>query len=136
MQASLHVLNEISIPTACHVSWEGMRGDERARFCSVCNQTVHNLSSLSSSDAAAFITSEGNSACIRFYRRLDGTVITRDCHDNRTSRKGRFLRRVLLAFASWLGLTFFGGCYKCHQGKIKSNQPVREAKAEEQKQNK
>src|SRR5688500_10261308 len=100
MRNSLPVLDDISIPVHCPVSWEGMSGDERARFCPTCSQTVHNLSAMTREEAAALVAAEGASACVRFYRRPDGTLVTRDCHDSRTGRRGWGLRRLIWACAS------------------------------------
>lgn len=134
MQTSLTVLDTITIPTDCRVSWDRMRGDERARFCSVCNQTVHNLSSMSSSEAAALLTSDDYNVCVRLYRRPDGTVVTRDCEDLHSSRKRRKLHRAIMALATWLGVTFVSGCYKCCQGS--PVRPLRDGQEEDRKENK
>jgi hypothetical protein len=129
MQTSLRVLDAISIPTDCPVSWDGMRGDERTRFCLVCNQAVHNLSSMASSEAEAILTSNNYNVCIRFYRRPDGTVVTRDCVDLPSSRKRRVLQRAIVALATWLGITFVSGCYKCCQGTPVRPEQVGQAEA-------
>ncbi len=78
-----------------------MSGDERVRFCRQCRQRVYNLSEMTRAEAEAVLqplysptVSLGNHAaeqhvCVRFYRRPDGTVVTRDCFAlRRALRKG------------------------------------------------
>ena len=116
MQTPLTVLHTVTIPTDCHVSWDSMRGDERTRHCSTCNQTVFNLSSMTASEAAELLTSNGYNVCIRLYRRPDGSVVTRDCEEALSTRKPQMVRRVVAALAAWLGITLVSGCFKCCQG--------------------
>lgn len=56
-----------------------MAGDERVRYCSECQLHVYNLSALSVSAIEKLVLSHEGRLCGRFYRRLDGTVLTRDC---------------------------------------------------------
>src|SRR3954465_5748427 len=76
---SLPLLDRVFIASPCHASWEAMTGDERARFCQSCEKTVYNLSAMTSKDAEALLAEHGEKACVRFYRRADGTVMTSDC---------------------------------------------------------
>lgn len=64
--------------------WEHMApvGDgERVRHCGECNLNVHNLSGMTRHEAEAFLKSvaPGQRVCGGFYRRADGSVMTRDC---------------------------------------------------------
>jgi hypothetical protein len=72
-------LEKISVASPCRASWEDMVGTDRARFCMQCRQHVYNLSGMSRSEAEALIRSKEGRLCARFYRRQDGTVMTRDC---------------------------------------------------------
>jgi hypothetical protein len=57
-----------------------MEGDEQVRFCGECRQNVYNLSEMSRAEAEAIVRRrEAERVCIGFYRRPDGTVITREC---------------------------------------------------------
>jgi len=116
MSTPLPVLEEIAIPTPCPAAWDAMSGDGRARFCGACSQPVHNLSAMSRAEAVAFVAANGDGACVRFYRRPDGTVNT----DERPKAMGRevsWIRRGLLALVSWLGIGLAAGCESCIQGK-------------------
>jgi hypothetical protein len=56
-----------------------MIGDERVRFCGQCSLNVYNLSSMIRADAEALIARTEGRLCVRFYRRRDGSIITKDC---------------------------------------------------------
>ncbi len=73
-------LNNIRIASPCAADWNEMIGDERARFCGACKLNVYNLSGMSRAEAENLIfQTEGNRLCVRFFRRADGTVLTKDC---------------------------------------------------------
>ncbi len=76
---SLNVLEHVSVASPCSVSWDDMTGDDRARHCGRCGLSVYNLSDMTAQEAPAFVAGREGRACIRFYRRADGTMITRDC---------------------------------------------------------
>jgi len=56
-----------------------MIGDERVRFCGQCSLSVYNLSSMTRADAESLIARTEGRLCVRFYRRRDGSIITKDC---------------------------------------------------------
>src|SRR5262245_56614686 len=73
-------LDNIHVASQCPVAWDGMIGDGRVRFCSQCQQRVYNLAEMPRKQAEALVRqAEGKRVCVRFYRRPDGTVMTRDC---------------------------------------------------------
>ena len=61
------------------MSWEQMTGDDRVRHCQECKLNVYNLSEMTRRDAERLITRNEGRLCVRFYRRADGTTLTRDC---------------------------------------------------------
>lgn len=73
-------LNRLSIASPCSADWNQMQGDERRRFCASCKLHVHNLSGMTADAARALLQGAGGERmCVRFFRRADGTVLTRDC---------------------------------------------------------
>jgi hypothetical protein len=72
-------LDNLRVATPCHASWEAMKGDERARFCGECRKHVYNLSAMSRAEATSLLAERGETLCVRFYQRADGTVLTGDC---------------------------------------------------------
>jgi hypothetical protein len=74
-----HPLNHVRVAAPCPADWDQMIGSERMRFCGQCNLNVYNLSSMTRSEAESLIARNEGRLCVRFYRRRDGSVITKDC---------------------------------------------------------
>ena len=74
-----------------------MRGDDVRRFCRLCHQNVFDLSAMAREDAERFVAEAEGRVCVRFYRRADGTVVTKDCAPDRF-RAARRAARSTLAF--------------------------------------
>ena len=72
-------LNNIRIASPCSADWNEMYGDNRKRFCGDCKLNVYNLSGMTRSDAESLIARTEGRLCVRFYRRSDGSIITKDC---------------------------------------------------------
>src|SRR5260221_457640 len=72
-------LNHVRVATPCPADWDQMIGSERMRFCGQCRLNVYNLSSMIRSEAESLIARTEGRLCVRFYRRRDGSIITRDC---------------------------------------------------------
>ena len=105
-------LEVIDIARPCPADWEEMRGDDQVRFCKHCSLNVYNLSAMSREAAERLVAEREGRLCVRFYRRLDGTVITRDCEGGwklAAKKFGRFARTatavVLTAALAPLGLS-------------------------------
>lgn len=73
------LLDNLRIASPCNESWDNMIGDDRTRFCARCQKHVHNLSELTRDQAETFLQNVTESACVRIYKRTDGTVLTSDC---------------------------------------------------------
>ena len=72
-------LDHVRIAAPCKADWNQMIGDDRVRFCGQCSLNVYNLSSMTKSDAESLIARNEGRLCVKFYRRLDGSIITKDC---------------------------------------------------------
>jgi hypothetical protein len=72
-------LDLIEVATPCTVPWESMQGDDRVRHCGQCQQSVYQLSNMSRDEAEELILQKEGKLCVQFYRRADGTVVTRSC---------------------------------------------------------
>ena len=72
-------LNNIRIASPCSSDWDEMYGDERKRFCGDCKLNVYNLSGMTKEEAESLIMKAEGRLCVRFYKRADGSVITKDC---------------------------------------------------------
>lgn len=77
------LLGRVSVASPCSARWEDMAGDEKSRRCAQCNLSVHNLSAMTRAEAEAIVARKvgepGARVCVRFFRRADGTILTRDC---------------------------------------------------------
>lgn len=93
---SLPLLQRVYIASPCAVPWESMSGDERARLCASCNKTVYDVSKMTTAEAEALLQSKGTDACLRIFRRFDGTVLTADCPVG-VAKKKRARRRNVVA---------------------------------------
>jgi len=72
-------LDHVRVAAPCESEWDQMIGDESVRFCGQCSLNVYNLSAMTRSDAEALIARTEGRLCVRFYRRRDGSIITKDC---------------------------------------------------------
>jgi hypothetical protein len=72
-------LDVINVASPCPASWDAMTGDNRVRHCAGCSLNVYNLSDMTRDEAEALVQQREGRLCVRFFRRADGTVITRDC---------------------------------------------------------
>jgi hypothetical protein len=79
MPVRSELLDNLRVASPCHVSWEGMEGDERTRHCRHCRLNVYNVSGMSRQEAETLIREKEGRLCVRFYRRRDGTVLVDDC---------------------------------------------------------
>lgn len=97
-------LERVRVAAPCAARWDGMRGDDRVRFCEQCNLHVYNLSALTKREAERLITSTEDRLCVRFYQRADSTILTRNCPVGLHAIK----RRVsIIAGAAFAAVTTF-----------------------------
>ena len=90
-QVKLPLLQELLVASPCSERWDAMTGDDRMRFCGKCQQHVYDLSEMTSAEAEGFLRARAGSACVRFFRRADGTVLTADCPEGVRRRRRRRL---------------------------------------------
>ena len=72
-------LDHVRVAAPCKADWDQMIGSDRMRFCGQCSLNVYNLSSMIRSEAESLISRNEARLCVRFYRRHDGSIITKDC---------------------------------------------------------
>lgn len=101
-------LLDVVIASPCPAKWEEMEGDGDMRFCASCAKHVFNLTMMSHEEAEATVRSatDQGGACLRLYRRIDGTVLTQDCPV--ALRQRRFWRRSAGVAAAGLLLAALG----------------------------
>ncbi len=101
-RASLSLmLPEIHIASPCTADWERMTGNNRVRHCAQCNLNVYNFAAMTSREIERLVAaSKGKRLCGRLYRRVDGTILTRDCPVGVKARIRRVSRRVRVALSA------------------------------------
>lgn len=57
----------LSIPTPCHQSWDEMSTTEQGRFCSSCQKTVTDFSTMSDKEIISFFSNPQKNVCGRFH---------------------------------------------------------------------
>lgn len=95
------ILDDVVIAAPCPVEWTDMEGDdERVRYCSRCELNVFNISEMSKRQAEAFLESNHENKCLRFFRRENGTLITKDYPIGRRMLQGihQNLKALIVAF--------------------------------------
>lgn len=100
-------LDHVTVAAPCNVGWDNMVGNEKVRFCGQCNLNVYNLSGMTRPDAEHLIAQMEGRLCIRYYRRADGTILTKNCPVGLRALK-RQLSRIANASISAV-LSFFAG---------------------------
>lgn len=103
-------LDRLSVASPCPADWEAMTGDERVRFCGLCQLNVYNLSGMSRTEAEDLIQTTEGRLCVRYFQRPDGTVITRDCPVGLQTLRKRKIRK-LSRFAAAVTLITVAGSF-------------------------
>ncbi len=76
------VIDELEIVSPCSMNWDSMEGDDKIRHCESCDKSVFNLAQMTRKEIEGVLLAQmntGRTACIRMYKRPDGTVVTSDC---------------------------------------------------------
>jgi Carboxypeptidase regulatory-like domain len=109
------ILARVRVASPCNASWEGMEGSASVRFCRECGQNVYNLSEMTRAEAEALVARAEGRLCARFYRRADGTVLTKDCPKGLRAVRARVSRAAGATLAALLSL------FVAAQGKGRQN---------------
>lgn len=97
-------VDKLRVASPCSIGWERMTGDDRRRFCNLCNLNVYNISEMTSEEVRALIGKSEGRVCGRLYKRADGTVLTKDCPVGWGAYQKRAARFAGAALATVLGL--------------------------------
>lgn len=106
-------LDNIKIASPCSADWNSMVGNNRQRYCGDCKLNVYNLSGMSRLEAEDLLIKSEGRVCVRYFRRSDGTILTKDCpvgwqaFKKRMSRFWTATASLLLAILGGIGLTTY-----------------------------
>ena len=92
-------LNNLRIASPCPADWAGMIGADRKRYCGECKLNVYNISGMTRPEAEQLLTQSEGRLCVRYYRRADGTILTKDCPVGWAKVKERVSRVATAAFS-------------------------------------
>ena len=92
-------LNNIKIASPCSADWAGMIGTDRKRHCGECKLNVYNLSGMTMNEAEDLLTQSEGRLCVRYFRRADGTILTKNCPVGWAKVKQRVSRVATAAFS-------------------------------------
>ena len=73
------------------------------RYCSPCLHEVYNLSEMTMQEAEELISRHEGILCVRYYQRLDGTVMTRECPIGVAKAQRSFRRGIAILASVLLG---------------------------------
>jgi hypothetical protein len=99
----------LSVVAPCREDWNQMTGGDDVRFCGRCRQNVYNLSEMSESQVRELVQGR---ACVRFFARADGTVVTRKCPPMLLAARRRLM--AIVACLVPLVLGFWGSVMWLH----------------------
>src|ERR1700759_5067183 len=111
MASFTNPLDSVRGAAPCPADWSKMVGDGRMRYGGECHLHVYNLSGMTRREAEALITNTEGRLCVRFYRRSDGTILTRNCPVGLRALKRRVSRVAGATLTAVLG--FFPGGGLC-----------------------
>lgn len=116
--------DDLEVASPCQESWEDMVGDDQVRFCAGCEQNVYRLTEMTRTQAEALVkrAQGGEEVCIRFARREDGTVLTRDCPDTKRRQRTNTwakVKTVAAAVAGVVSASLSTGCFEADAQPVK-----------------
>lgn len=129
-------LDNIKVASPCSADWNQMIGSNRQRHCGDCNLNVYNLSGMSRNDAMNLLLNAEGRVCVRYFRRPDGTVLTKDCpvgwkaFKHRVSKTATAFASLLFGLIGGLGAnSFFSATAETYQPTtgvvaVEHNQPI------------
>ena len=120
----LTILDRIQIAAPCPASWEGMAGNDRARFCASCEKHVYNIAEMTTDEALLLLRDADGHACVQIYRRQDGTVLTADCPVGLRARAARRLRRLASGLAASVAVVLTGAFLRANDGEACTRTPA------------
>jgi hypothetical protein len=123
---TLDILDRVQVASPCTKRWDDMVGDDRRRFCDGCRLNVYNLSAMSRDEAADLVLKSEGRLCGYFWRRPDGTILTRDCPVGLAAARARTvaaMRRLAAAVALIVGGSLMLGLGKGPAWRLSQMQP-------------
>jgi len=110
------LLRGVRVATPCNASWDEMPGGDRVRSCEHCRKRVYNLSAMTATEAAKLVREAEGKACVRYYARPDGTMLTQDCPVGVARVRARIARAVAAASGAVFAAGLTTGAFRSGGG--------------------
>src|ERR1700733_11735163 len=112
-------VNKLKVAQPCPTNWESMDGNDRVRFCQLCELNVYNISEMTAAEIELLFANSSRRICARLFKRADGTVLTQDCPVG----LNKYRKRLAKYYSAVLGavLTLFSVSYSQTASKPKEN---------------
>src|SRR3954468_9180324 len=65
----------LRVNSPCEADWDSMAGNDEVRFCTHCEKSVHNVSSMTRKDAMRLVRANAGGVCVRFYSAPSGRTL-------------------------------------------------------------
>ena len=110
MSSDIHLdlIDRVEIASPCSMKWEDLDGDGCTRHCRQCELDVHNFSDMTRTEVESILANTTGRLCATWYRRADGTMMTRDCPVGLAAVR-RHARRAAVLVGGFLTLLIAGG---------------------------
>ena len=105
MPKSNRSFDRMIIPAPCDADWDSMIGNDRVRCCEHCDLHVTNLSALTKQEAMRLVARSEGRLCVRFVRRIDGSVLSKQMPQKLHRISRRVSRLAAGAFSATLSLS-------------------------------
>ncbi len=85
-----------------------MKGTDGVRHCALCNLNVYNLSWMTTEESEKLLSEASGRLCVRYFKREDGTILTKDCPVGVSQSGLPKLRKLSLVIAAGLACIGLG----------------------------
>ena len=84
----------------CPQLWAGMAGNEKTRFCDVCQKSVYNLSMMNAEERRTLLAGTGESPCVAYFKHVNGTPIDVAALPDGSSLKKKITKAALVSMSA------------------------------------
>src|SRR6185437_8260586 len=74
--APKNFLKNLTVASPCNADWNSMTGNDQVRFCEHCSFEVHNLSSMTRTQAERLVSRSNGRLCVQYIQGSDGGPVT------------------------------------------------------------
>jgi hypothetical protein len=98
-------LDSLTIDSPCPKDWNEMSGDDKSRYCEVCNKHVFNIISMSLDQSCDLLANSDGSICLRVAVDREGHVVTKAIESSELERSVPMFYKVVASILALFGVT-------------------------------